>query len=142
MLNPKFLKYFLFFVNYPLALENRFRKKYVKYEPELSYTTNPCKILFPVARSRSSRSEVLLVKVVLKICRRTPMPKFDFNKVALQLYWNHFSAWCSPVNLLHICRTPFTKNISEWLLLKILGNRSKAFRIFKKNLLEGNWYLE
>ena len=24
---------------------------------------------------------------------RTPMPKFDFNEVALQLYWNHTSAW-------------------------------------------------
>ena len=26
---------------------------------------------------------------------------------------------CSPVNLLHIFRTPFTKNISGWLLLHI-----------------------
>ena len=25
---------------------------------------------------------------------------------------------CSPVNLLHILRTPFFKNTSEWLLLK------------------------
>ena len=24
---------------------------------------------------------------------RTPMPKFDFNKAALQLYWNHTIAW-------------------------------------------------
>ena len=24
---------------------------------------------------------------------RTPMQKFDFNKVAKQLYWNHTSAW-------------------------------------------------
>ena len=28
-----------------------------------------------------------------QIYRRTPMPKCDFNKVALQLYWNHTSAW-------------------------------------------------
>ena len=27
------------------------------------------------------------------IYRKTPMPKCDFNKVALQLYWNHTSAW-------------------------------------------------
>ena len=26
-------------------------------------------------------------------CRRTPMRKCDFNKVANQLYWNHTSAW-------------------------------------------------
>ena len=47
------------------------------------------------------------------IYRRTPMPKCDFNKVAKQLYWNHSSAWVfSPVNFLHIFRTPFTKNNS------------------------------
>ena len=26
---------------------------------------------------------------MLQIYRRAPMPKYDFNKVALQLYWNH-----------------------------------------------------
>ena len=30
---------------------------------------------------------------IQQIYRRTPMPKCDFNKVALQLYWNHTSAW-------------------------------------------------
>ena len=28
-----------------------------------------------------------------QICRITPMPKCDINKTALQLYWNHTSAW-------------------------------------------------
>ena len=28
-----------------------------------------------------------------QICRRTPMPKSDFNKFAKQLYWNHTSVW-------------------------------------------------
>ena len=28
-----------------------------------------------------------------QICWRTHMPKCDFNKVALQLYWNRTSAW-------------------------------------------------
>ena len=28
-----------------------------------------------------------------QIYRRTPMPKCDFNKVALQVYWNHTLAW-------------------------------------------------
>ena len=28
-----------------------------------------------------------------QIYRRTPRPKCDFNKVALQLYWNFTSAW-------------------------------------------------
>ena len=37
------------------------------------------------------------------------MLKCDFNKVALH--------GCSPVNLLHIFRTPFPRNTSRWLLL-------------------------
>ena len=55
-----------------------------------------------------------------KIYRRTTMLKFDFNKLAKQLYWNRTSAWLSPVNLLHIFRTPFPENTSERLLLKLL----------------------
>ena len=46
------------------------------------------------------------------------MPKYDFNKGAMQLYRNHTSTWVfSPVNLLYIFRTPFYKNTSGWLLL-------------------------
>ena len=52
--------------------------------------------------------------------QETPMPKCNFNKVALQLYWNHISAWLSPVNLLHIFRTPFPINTSGRLLLVII----------------------
>ena len=60
---------------------------------------------------RSSPPEVFLGKGILKICskftgenmqqiyRRTPMLKCDFNIVALQLYWNHTSAWVSSCKL-------------------------------------------
>ena len=37
-----------------------------------------------------------------QICRITPMPKCNFNKVALQLYWNHFSTSVFSWKLLHI----------------------------------------
>ena len=41
------------------------------------------------------------------------MPKCDFNKAALiEIVLRH---WCSPVNLLHIFRTPFLKNTSDGL---------------------------
>ena len=50
-------------------------------------------------------------------CRRTPMPKCDFNKVAKQLYWVALRHGCYPVNLLPIFRTPFLKNTSGRLLL-------------------------
>ena len=43
------------------------------------------------------------------------MPKCDFSKVALQL-WHR----CSPVDLLHIFTTSFTKNTFTWLLLCFL----------------------
>ena len=61
-----------------------------------------------------------------QIYRRTPMPKCDFNKVVLQLRHG-----CSPVNLFHIFRTPFSKNTFGGLLLtfKILSMfLSKLFR--------------
>ena len=56
------------------------------------------------------------------------MLKWDFNKVALhfvtllKLLLCNFTEitlqhGCSPVNLLHILRTPFIKNTSGWLLL-------------------------
>ena len=49
-----------------------------------------------------------------QIYRRTTKSKIDFN-------WNFIEITlrlgCSPVNLLHIFRTPFPKNTSGWLLL-------------------------
>ena len=52
-----------------------------------------------------------------QIYRITPMPKRYFDKVALQLIEITLRHGCSPVNLLHIFRTPFLKNTSGWLLL-------------------------
>ena len=58
-----------------------------------------------------------------QIYRRTLMPKCDFNKVDLHcfatLLKSHFSMGV-PVNLLHIFKTLFLKNTSEWLLLIFL----------------------
>ena len=68
-----------------------------------------------------------------QIYRRTPMPKCDFNKVTLQLYWNRTSAWCSPVNLLHVFRAPFPKSTSGWLLLyHFIIPLSVVSKIFEK----------
>ena len=65
-----------------------------------------------------------------QIYRRTSIPKCVFNKVALQFYWNHTSACssaCSSVNLLHIFRTPFLKDTSGWLPLKLFENLCEKF---------------
>ena len=48
-----------------------------------------------------------------QIYRRTPMPKCDFNKVALQLYWNYTSAWLSSCKFLVYFQNTFGR-----LLLK------------------------
>ena len=70
-----------------------------------------------------------------QLYRRTPMPKCDFNKVALH---NHTSAWCSPVNLLHIFRTAFPKNTSGCLLPVIIGTKPShpiiIYKTFRKHL--------
>ena len=54
--------------------------------------------------------------------RRTPIPKYDFNKVAKQSIEITRRHGCSPVYLLHIFRTRFPKSISGELLLLILTN--------------------
>ena len=56
-----------------------------------------------------------------QIYRGTPMPKCDFNKIALQLYWNRTSGWMFSCNLLHIFRILFLKNTCGWLLLNFLS---------------------
>ena len=45
------------------------------------------------------------------------MPKYDFNKVAKQLYWNHTSAWVFSGKFVLVFRMPFYKNASGGLLL-------------------------
>ena len=56
------------------------------------------------------------------------MLKCDFNKVAkLQIALRHE---CSPVNLLHIFRTTFSRNTCGWLLLDDLDQQSKVHSSF------------
>ena len=53
-----------------------------------------------------------------QIYRRIPMPKCDFNNVALQLYWNHNSAWVFSCKFAaYFCKTLSTYG---WLLLIII----------------------
>ena len=58
-----------------------------------------------------------------QISSRTPMPKCSFNKVALLCNFIEIALrhGCSPVNLLHIFKTPFPKNNSGRLLLRSSG---------------------
>ena len=88
---------------------------------------------------RSSHSEVFLEKDVLKIrskftgeqlCspRRTPRRTPNFIEITLR-------HGCSPVNLLQIFRTSFTKNTSGWLLSQYLMGYEFIISIKKNQII-------
>ena len=66
---------------------------------------------------------LFLVKGVLKICRQFTgeHPCRSVISIRLQRNFNEITLrhGCSPANLLHIFRTPFTKNPSGRLLLNV-----------------------
>ena len=71
-----------------------------------------------------------------QICRRAPMPKCDFNKVALfsnfiEITLRH---GCSLANFLHIFRTPFSRNTFGWLLLNKVNTNALMFLLLALNM--------
>ena len=70
---------------------------------------------------RRSQLEVFLGKVVLKIYNKFTGKHQCRSVISVELQSNFTEIalrhGCSPVNLLHIFRTSFIKNTSEWLLL-------------------------
>ena len=69
-------------------------------------------------KQKSSPPEVFLGKVILKICSKFTGEhpcRSDFNRS--NFIEITFRDGCSPVNLLHIFRTPFPRDTSGWLLL-------------------------
>ena len=75
---------------------------------------------------RSSRPEVFLRKGVLRTCSKFTREYPCQNVISIMLQSNFIEITlphgCFPVNLLHIFRTPFLKNTSGRLLLKISIN--------------------
>ena len=73
----------------------------------------------------SSPSEVFLGQGVLKICSKFTGEHPCRSAISIKLFeitlWDGYS----PVNLLHIFRTPFYKNTSGGLLLKITNQGQK-----------------
>ena len=64
-----------------------------------------------------------------QIYRRTVILKYDFNKVASNFIEIALQYGCSPINLLHIFRTPFPKNTSWWLLLYFVSKSLQEIAI-------------
>ena len=85
---------------------------------------------------RSSRPEVFLRKGFLKIWSKLTGEHPCRSVISIKLLRNFieipFRHGCSPVNLLHIFRTPFPKNTSGWLLLQY--SLSVLSENIKKNL--------
>ena len=55
-----------------------------------------------------------------QIYRKTPMPKCDFNKFAMQFYWNHTSAWVFSCKFAAYFQNSFSQNTTGGLLLHAL----------------------
>ena len=70
----------------------------------------------PPVNNRSSRSEVFLGKGVLKICSEFtgehPCRSVISTKLLCNFYEITLRRGCSPVNSMHIFRTPFLKSTS------------------------------
>ena len=80
---------------------------------------------------------MFLGKGILKICR-----KLTGEHPCRSLILRHE---CSPVNLLHIFRTPFSKNTSRWLLQKTPTNNDETERLEDghcKKLRHNYWTLK
>ena len=73
--------------------------------------------------SGSSHPEVFLGKDVLKICSKFTGDQLCRSVISIKLQSNfiEIALWhgCSPVNVLHIFRTPFLTNTSGGLLLSL-----------------------
>ena len=80
-------------------------------------------------------SRVVLRKRCPENYRIALMPKCDFNKVALQLYWNHSSARVFSCKFAAYFETPFPKNTFRWLLLFLLENILPGSSNYLWNLL-------
>ena len=86
-------KIFIWWYTYTLfqeqgPFENIFPSKFINLSTPFSFTG--CYI------SETALQRCFLEKVLWKyaaIHMGTTMPKCDFNKVTVQLYWNHTSAW-------------------------------------------------
>ena len=85
--------------------------------------------------ARSSLPDVFLGKDVLKICSKFTGKHQCQSALLVQLLCNFFEMalphGCSPVNLQHIFKTTFTKNMSEVLLLMGFQQMRKGTNILQ-----------
>ena len=129
----------LFLVKIFLILVQLFKQKFIcplwekwycslNTDDLISYET------WPLWSARSSHREVFFEKCVLKICSKFTGEDPYRSLISIKLLCSFIEITlpheCSPVNLLHIFRTPCFSNTSGWLLLKCLRFTLKQFLQF------------
>ena len=77
------------------------------------------------------------------IYRIKPMWKSDFNKVALQIYWNHTSAWVSSCKLAAYFQNNFLKkhlwrDLSEYSIITFQGFLN-SFLYYYNTIIHESW---
>ena len=91
---------------------------------------------------RSSRPEVFYEKGLLKMCSKFTGEFPCWSAISIKLLCNfiEITLWhgCSPVNLLHIFRAVFLKNISRRLLLTIIISDFQKSKLGKEIV---NWQM-
>ena len=112
--------------NSKMALMKSLQLLSFSYEPDLNLT--PWIFFSWMSSFRSSHPEVFLGKGVLKICSKFTGEHPCRSAISCTFIEIAFWHGCSPVNLLHISRTPYSKNTSGWLVL----NRKNRFCNWKK----------
>ena len=99
----------------------RIKQRGFDVRTENYYSADNSTLSMILINSRSSPSEVFLAKGVLEICSKFTGQHPCQNMISIKLLYNFIEIalryGCSPVNLLHIFRTHFHKNIYGWLLL-------------------------
>ena len=93
---------------------------------------------FKFLRIQKQRSRGVLRIRFLKICSKFTGENPCRNAISIKLLGTFIKIalqhGCSPVNLLHIFRTPFPRNTFGWLLLKVLQSKRTAAPLFLKNI--------
>ena len=111
-----FIDVLIEFINSVIPLHFFYKQLHFLLQHQLNYgSMNFQSESFPRS-SRQRRSYQKFSENMQQIYSRTPMPKCDFKLLCnvIEITLQH---GCSPVNLLHISRTPFPWNMSVWPLL-------------------------
>ena len=110
-----------FYENWHIYFFIKEEKVFIRYIDILQKVSNIIKSNFIanlyIAKNRSRCSEVFLEKGVLKICTKFTGEHACRSAISIKLLSNFIEITvqhgCSPVNFLHIFRTPFLRNTYE-----------------------------